>query len=45
MACARRSWWSNRSPSKLGEHTEEVLEEWLGMDADEIENLRGQGVI
>ncbi|MFQ6051668.1 MAG: CaiB/BaiF CoA transferase family protein [Candidatus Hydrothermarchaeota archaeon] len=30
---------------KLGEHTEEVLKSWIGLDKESIENLRGDGVI
>jgi crotonobetainyl-CoA:carnitine CoA-transferase CaiB-like acyl-CoA transferase len=29
----------------LGEHTVEVLDEWLGLDAAEVEALREQGVV
>jgi crotonobetainyl-CoA:carnitine CoA-transferase CaiB-like acyl-CoA transferase len=32
-------------PPGLGENTEEVLREWLGMDAKRIEELRVQGVV
>ncbi|MFQ5848058.1 MAG: CaiB/BaiF CoA transferase family protein [Candidatus Methylomirabilales bacterium] len=32
-------------PPLLGEHTEEVLQAWLGMSAAEIHELRGDGVI
>lgn len=34
-----------RPPPLLGEHTEEVLGEWLGLGADEIARLRGAGVL
>jgi crotonobetainyl-CoA:carnitine CoA-transferase CaiB-like acyl-CoA transferase len=34
-----------RPPPKMGEHTEPVLEEALGLDATEIRRLREQGVI
>ena len=34
-----------RPPPLLGEHTEEVLQAWLGMSAAEIQGLRGDGVI
>ncbi|RDD62754.1 CaiB/BaiF CoA transferase family protein [Ferruginivarius sediminum] len=34
-----------RPPPKMGEHTEPVLEELLGLDAAEIRRLREQGVI
>ncbi len=33
-----------RRPPKLGEHTEEILER-LGYGREEIERLRGEGVI
>jgi crotonobetainyl-CoA:carnitine CoA-transferase CaiB-like acyl-CoA transferase len=29
----------------LGEHTAEVLDEWLGLDALEVETLRKQEVV
>lgn len=32
-------------PPTLGQHTNEVLESLLGMDASEIKKLRDQGVI
>jgi crotonobetainyl-CoA:carnitine CoA-transferase CaiB-like acyl-CoA transferase len=35
----------DRPPPLLGEHTEEVLRERLGMDATEIARLRDDGVI
>jgi crotonobetainyl-CoA:carnitine CoA-transferase CaiB-like acyl-CoA transferase len=35
----------HRAPPLLGEHSGEVLEEVLGMDADEIDQLRTEGVI
>jgi len=34
-----------RMPPALGEHTAEVLTEWLALSADEIEDLRQKGVI
>jgi crotonobetainyl-CoA:carnitine CoA-transferase CaiB-like acyl-CoA transferase len=34
-----------RSPPTLGEHTDEVLTELLGLDAAELDRLRGQRVI
>lgn len=33
------------APPLLGEHSEEVLREWLGMPADSIEQLRNQRII
>lgn len=33
------------APPTLGEHTDEVLQELLGMDGKEIENLRSEGVV
>jgi crotonobetainyl-CoA:carnitine CoA-transferase CaiB-like acyl-CoA transferase len=36
---------SHRPPPLLGEHTEEVLAERLGMSSSEVENLRRQGVV
>lgn len=33
------------APPLLGEHTDEVLKELLGLGADEIEGLRGRGVV
>ncbi len=32
-------------PPLLGQHTEEVLETWLGMGREEIDDLKSQGVI
>lgn len=32
-------------PPSLGEHTAEVLSEWLGLKADEIEKLRAAGAV
>jgi crotonobetainyl-CoA:carnitine CoA-transferase CaiB-like acyl-CoA transferase len=34
-----------RPPPKMGQHTDAVLEEALGMSAAEIAELRGKGVI
>ena len=34
-----------RPPPMLGEHTEEVLDEFLGMSADEVGALREKGVV
>lgn len=34
-----------RHPPMLGEHTEEILGEYLAMSADEIERLRAAGVV
>ncbi|MBR45519.1 MAG: CoA transferase [Rhodospirillaceae bacterium] len=34
-----------RAAPLLGEHTEEVLEEWLGLDGEAIATLRSDGVI
>lgn len=34
-----------RPPPLLGEHTEEVLREVMGMDAGRIEELRKRGVV
>jgi len=34
-----------RAPPLLGEHTEEVLREWLGYSADDIESLRKRAAI
>jgi crotonobetainyl-CoA:carnitine CoA-transferase CaiB-like acyl-CoA transferase len=34
-----------RAPPTLGEHTEEVLEELLGLAPSEIEALRERGVV
>jgi crotonobetainyl-CoA:carnitine CoA-transferase CaiB-like acyl-CoA transferase len=36
---------SRRPPPRLGEHTGEVLAERLGLSAEEVEELRGQGVV
>ena len=30
---------------RLGEHTDEALQSWLGLDASAIEQLRGAGVL
>ena len=32
-------------PPTLGQHTDEILSDVLGMDGNEIEELRGEGVI
>jgi CoA:oxalate CoA-transferase len=32
-------------PPRLGEHTAEVLSEWLGLNADEVEGLRAAGAV
>jgi crotonobetainyl-CoA:carnitine CoA-transferase CaiB-like acyl-CoA transferase len=29
----------------LGEHTDQVLQDWLGMSPDDIEALRANGVV
>lgn len=34
-----------RGPPSLGQHTEEALREWLGLDAGEIEALRSDNVV
>jgi CoA:oxalate CoA-transferase len=34
-----------RIEPELGEHTDEVLREWLGMPADEVASLRAEGVV
>jgi crotonobetainyl-CoA:carnitine CoA-transferase CaiB-like acyl-CoA transferase len=36
---------SLRPPPRLGEHTEEVLRERLGMPAEEVARLKGEGVL
>ena len=36
---------SRRPPPLLGQHTEEVLEEWLGLPAAEVAGLRRGGVV
>ena len=33
------------APPMLGEHTDEILAEWLGLEATRIEELRGSGAI
>ena len=33
------------SPPLLGQHTDEILRDILGMDASEIEELKGEGVV
>jgi crotonobetainyl-CoA:carnitine CoA-transferase CaiB-like acyl-CoA transferase len=35
----------DRPPPLLGQHTEEVLREWLGWDAARMDDLRSKGVI
>ena len=35
----------HRGPPLLGEHTAEVLGDWLGLDATAVSALRGQGVL
>jgi crotonobetainyl-CoA:carnitine CoA-transferase CaiB-like acyl-CoA transferase len=32
-------------PPELGQHTEEVLREWLGLDAEGVAELRRQGIV
>jgi crotonobetainyl-CoA:carnitine CoA-transferase CaiB-like acyl-CoA transferase len=34
-----------RPPPGLGEHTGEVLNEWLGLDAKAIAALKGKGIL
>jgi crotonobetainyl-CoA:carnitine CoA-transferase CaiB-like acyl-CoA transferase len=34
-----------RPPAHAGQHTAEVLDDWLGLDADEIAKLRASGAI
>jgi len=34
-----------RAPPTLGQHTDETLDEWLGLDADEIATLREKGIV
>ena len=38
-----RTYW--RAPPRLGEHNRQVLEEWLGYDADEAARLERDGVL
>jgi crotonobetainyl-CoA:carnitine CoA-transferase CaiB-like acyl-CoA transferase len=33
------------APLTLGQHTDEVLREWLGLDADTIARLRSDGIV
>jgi crotonobetainyl-CoA:carnitine CoA-transferase CaiB-like acyl-CoA transferase len=33
------------APPTLGQHTDEVLKEWLGLDADTIARLRSDGIV
>lgn len=35
----------SRMPPRLGEHSFEILESWLGLDAKEIQRLRALGVV
>ncbi|MEJ2123032.1 MAG: CoA transferase, partial [Alphaproteobacteria bacterium] len=35
----------DRPPPVLGEHTAEILREWLGMSEAQVDTLRGQGVL
>ena len=35
----------NRSPPTMGQHTDEVLEEMLGLSEDERDKLRAAGLI
>jgi crotonobetainyl-CoA:carnitine CoA-transferase CaiB-like acyl-CoA transferase len=37
--------WKSRRAPLLGEHTDEVLGDWLGLDADQITALREQGAV
>lgn len=34
-----------RPPPTLGEHTDEILVDFLGMEPDTIESLRAEGVV
>jgi alpha-methylacyl-CoA racemase len=34
-----------RPPSHAGQHTEEILGEWLGLDADAVAKLRAAGAV
>ena len=37
---------SNLKPSPvLGEHTDQILQEWLGLDEDDITSFKAQGVL
>ena len=36
---------SPRPPSHAGQHTDEVLAEWIGVDADRLASLRESGAI
>jgi crotonobetainyl-CoA:carnitine CoA-transferase CaiB-like acyl-CoA transferase len=36
---------ARRRPPLLGEHNADVLEDWLGMPAPEIEDLSAKGVL
>jgi crotonobetainyl-CoA:carnitine CoA-transferase CaiB-like acyl-CoA transferase len=35
-------WWK---PALLGEHTTEVLADWLGLDASAVKGLREDGIV
>jgi alpha-methylacyl-CoA racemase len=32
-------------PAHVGQHTDEVLSDWLGLDADAVATLRGSGAV
>jgi alpha-methylacyl-CoA racemase len=34
-----------RPPAHAGQHTDEILGEWLGADADQIDKLRADGAV
>jgi alpha-methylacyl-CoA racemase len=36
---------ADRAPAHAGQHTDEILGDWLGADADRIEKLRGSGAV
>ena len=45
IRCASHPIEYGQAPPLLGEHTQQVLGDVLGMSGDEIERLRAQGVI
>jgi crotonobetainyl-CoA:carnitine CoA-transferase CaiB-like acyl-CoA transferase len=42
---SKTDWKIERGGPCCGEHTDEVLSEWLGLDAEELARLHEEGVV